>query len=268
VKIAQSKDIERFPPELDSLAEFEDKGHDGRFKGPSDRGAIQEVEIERSRPNRERILAAEPQAALRSAGLPKAFNHIVCAEDFRGRKHMHGPVLSLVVEILGPNEHLSLWEPVGQGRGHANGSTPGIAADINPAGDIVGRFVNADAKTCPNPLVCPLAHGFLLRGDEFTTIDFPDALFSSAIGINPPRLIGMLLIAIASLYYVAARTNLIPYIQMTVPARAFVVICLVIFVLLGPGRRALLLFAALDVRGSSGVLWRCAAWASQLSHIG
>jgi hypothetical protein len=60
-----------------------------------------------------------------------------------------------------------------------------IAADINPAGDIVGRFVNADAKTCPNPLACPLAHGFLLRGGEFTTIDFPDALFSSAIGINP-----------------------------------------------------------------------------------
>jgi hypothetical protein len=83
------------------------------------------------------------------------------------------------------------------------------------------------------------------------------AQFISLLGLPTtndlyPRLIGMLLIAVASLYYVAARRNLIPYIQMTVPARAFLVICMVTFVLLGPGRRALLLFAALDL---TGLIW-------------
>lgn len=55
-------------------------------------------------------------------------------------------------------------------------ATVTAALDINPAGEIVGRYVSAvDRNT----------HGFLRSKDgEFTTIDFPGAVFSVAAGIN------------------------------------------------------------------------------------
>jgi uncharacterized membrane protein len=46
---------------------------------------------------------------------------------------------------------------------------------INPAGDIVGQFVDADFVT----------HGFLLHEGVFTSIDFPGADATSARGIGP-----------------------------------------------------------------------------------
>jgi len=49
-----------------------------------------------------------------------------------------------------------------------------MAAAINEYGDIVG-FYTADGRT----------HGYLVSGGEFSTIDFPDASYTSAIGINP-----------------------------------------------------------------------------------
>jgi hypothetical protein len=39
----------------------------------------------------------------------------------------------------------------------------------------VGRYVSADG----------VVHGFLLRKDEFTTIDVPGAIFTIAQAINP-----------------------------------------------------------------------------------
>jgi hypothetical protein len=39
----------------------------------------------------------------------------------------------------------------------------------------VGRYDNADGKS----------HGYLLRKGNLSSIDFPDAVFTAAIGINP-----------------------------------------------------------------------------------
>ena len=62
-----------------------------------------------------------------------------------------------------------------------------IAAGINPQGDIVGRYY--DGSVCNLALACGADdghnHGFLLSGGEFTTIDFPGAVFTGAVGINP-----------------------------------------------------------------------------------
>ena len=57
------------------------------------------------------------------------------------------------------------------------------AFDINPAGEIVGRYVTADNNT----------HGFLRsKKGEFTTIDFPGANLTVATGINPlGNIVGM-----------------------------------------------------------------------------
>ncbi len=56
-------------------------------------------------------------------------------------------------------------------------STRTVALDINPAGEIVGRYISAIDNN---------EHGFL-RNDlgEFTTIDYPAAVFTVAAGISP-----------------------------------------------------------------------------------
>jgi uncharacterized membrane protein len=55
------------------------------------------------------------------------------------------------------------------------GMTANRAAGINPRGDIVGRYNDAAGVT----------HGFLLSQGAYTTIDFPDAIYTQAIGITP-----------------------------------------------------------------------------------
>jgi uncharacterized membrane protein len=50
-----------------------------------------------------------------------------------------------------------------------------LVSGIDPAGDIVGSFTDQNGKQ----------HGFLLTGGQFTTLDFPGALATSANGINP-----------------------------------------------------------------------------------
>ncbi len=101
------------------------------------------------------------------------------------------------------------------------GATSTVAFDINPSGEIVGRYVTAGnthgfllstkgeltAIDFPGAVFTVAAginprgdivgmyrlasdlqtvrHGFLLRGGEFTTIDPPRALFTNALGINP-----------------------------------------------------------------------------------
>lgn len=54
------------------------------------------------------------------------------------------------------------------------GSPNTLAADINAAGDVVGRYLDAEGRS----------HGFLLRGGRFTTIEFPGALNTNAWAIN------------------------------------------------------------------------------------
>lgn len=53
-------------------------------------------------------------------------------------------------------------------------TTTTIAWGINARGDVVGEFFDAEGR-----------HGFLLRDDAFTRINFPGALGTSARGINP-----------------------------------------------------------------------------------
>jgi probable HAF family extracellular repeat protein len=55
------------------------------------------------------------------------------------------------------------------------GATGTNVTGINPRGDIVGQYTDADG----------VEHGFLLSGGEFTMIDVPSAMSTSAIGINP-----------------------------------------------------------------------------------
>src|ERR1043166_6954321 len=50
-----------------------------------------------------------------------------------------------------------------------------VAEGINPAGEIVGIYTDANG----------VDHGFLLRQGSFTTIDFPGATSTLAVGINP-----------------------------------------------------------------------------------
>jgi len=61
------------------------------------------------------------------------------------------------------------------------GALATLAADINAAGDVVGRY-------CLNPSclqnVTGNWHGFLARDGEFTSIDFPGAFHTNAVGIN------------------------------------------------------------------------------------
>jgi len=55
---------------------------------------------------------------------------------------------------------------------------------INERGDVVGSYCNS-AVPC---LLAPTGtHGFLIRGDEFYTIDVPGAAATSAVGINARR---------------------------------------------------------------------------------
>jgi len=46
---------------------------------------------------------------------------------------------------------------------------------INPAGDIVGSYLDSHG----------ISHGYLLRRDRFTAIDVPGAVFTGAFDINP-----------------------------------------------------------------------------------
>src|SRR5512143_396842 len=55
-----------------------------------------------------------------------------------------------------------------------SGSEWGVAAGINPQGDIVG--------TC---FAAGQTHGFLRHGDTYTTFDVPGASETEALGINP-----------------------------------------------------------------------------------
>src|SRR5712692_5301621 len=55
------------------------------------------------------------------------------------------------------------------------GATGTVPVGINPRGDIVGRYIDADGVT----------HGYLLSGDDFTSIDFPGAIDTQGWGINP-----------------------------------------------------------------------------------
>jgi len=59
------------------------------------------------------------------------------------------------------------------------------ATYMSPSGEIVGRYY--DGSVCTLPCVADDGHnhGFLLSGGEFTTIDFPGAVFTGAVGINP-----------------------------------------------------------------------------------
>ena len=54
------------------------------------------------------------------------------------------------------------------------GATKTFVYDVNPAGDIVGAFVDANGE-----------HGFVLHGGEFTSFDYPGATWTDAYGINP-----------------------------------------------------------------------------------
>ncbi len=59
-----------------------------------------------------------------------------------------------------------------------------FATDIGPAGDIVGRYIESIPGP-PHPgLPQPGGHGFLLSGGQFTSIDFPQASFTIAYGID------------------------------------------------------------------------------------
>jgi uncharacterized membrane protein len=62
-----------------------------------------------------------------------------------------------------------------------------VSADnggINSHGDIVGLYCDG----APPSLIAPTGtHGFVLSGDDFTTIDFPGSSATSAIGINARR---------------------------------------------------------------------------------
>jgi uncharacterized membrane protein len=54
------------------------------------------------------------------------------------------------------------------------GAVATLAVDINDAGQIVGRYIDAGG----------INHGYLLNEDVYTGIDFPGASFTRAIGIN------------------------------------------------------------------------------------
>ena len=63
------------------------------------------------------------------------------------------------------------------------GAAVTIANDINPAGDIVGRYIESSPPATPGSPI-PGGHGFLFSGDRFTSIDFPAAIFTIAYGID------------------------------------------------------------------------------------
>jgi uncharacterized membrane protein len=54
------------------------------------------------------------------------------------------------------------------------GGSVTLAAGINNAGDITGRYTDTSG----------IVHGFLFSGGTFTSVTFPDALWTRAIGIN------------------------------------------------------------------------------------
>ncbi len=67
------------------------------------------------------------------------------------------------------------------------GAISTIAFGINPGGDIVGSYT---VDPAPNASLAPtgsVVHGFLLKGGQFTTIDFPGAVSTgmATSGINP-----------------------------------------------------------------------------------
>ena len=92
-----------------------------------------------------------------------------------------GDVVGGFRELGGPNRVFLL-----QGDQYALFDLPGLFpitqdnGGINARGDIVGTYCNA----APCELTSPGAHGFLLRRGELTTIDFPGAATTAALGIN------------------------------------------------------------------------------------
>lgn len=55
------------------------------------------------------------------------------------------------------------------------GSIDSRAVGINPAGDIVGRYLDTSGHS----------HGFLLSDGRYQSIDFPGSIFTGLNGINP-----------------------------------------------------------------------------------
>jgi uncharacterized membrane protein len=55
------------------------------------------------------------------------------------------------------------------------GAVTTVANGINPAGDIVGAFVDSSGEE----------HGFLIRAGSFTSFDYPGSVWTEAWGINP-----------------------------------------------------------------------------------
>jgi uncharacterized membrane protein len=90
------------------------------------------------------------------------------------RLYLFALILVLGINLRASAEGSERWNVIAIDYPHATATE---ALDINPAGEIVGRYVSATDQN---------THGFL-RNDvgEFTTIDFPGAIFTVAAGINP-----------------------------------------------------------------------------------
>src|SRR5215472_18395922 len=61
------------------------------------------------------------------------------------------------------------------GASSTGSSAPNLRLKINPESEIVGGHLDAAGKV----------HGFLLKDDTFTTIDYPGATFTTLNAINP-----------------------------------------------------------------------------------
>jgi hypothetical protein len=65
------------------------------------------------------------------------------------------------------------------------------------------------------------------------------------------RVVGVLVLALGYYYVQAARHDLVPFYRATVPARAFVFLSFVAFVLFGLVKPALILFGTIDLAGAA-----------------
>jgi hypothetical protein len=79
----------------------------------------------------------------------------------------------------------------------------------------------------------------------------PLALFGFPATKEPwIRVVGMLVLILAYYYIQAARSEMQPFFQWTVHARPFVLVCFVVFVVLGLAQPALILFGVVDLLGA------------------
>ena len=65
------------------------------------------------------------------------------------------------------------------------------------------------------------------------------------------RVVGVLVLVLGHYYVQAARHDLVPFYRATVPARVFVFLCFVAFVLFGLVKPPLILFGAIDLAGAA-----------------